>query len=82
MVVRGDDQELRIGAEVRPVLWRTSAASRWATDGRMQNLNRVEMDCGSEMRWVRRLVAEVKSKPADWRKSVQEACEPIGGPRR
>jgi hypothetical protein len=37
-VVRGDVHESRVGGEVVSVLRRTSAARRWVTDGRVQNL--------------------------------------------
>jgi hypothetical protein len=58
------------------------AARRWATEGRVQNLNKVEMDCGWEMRLARRFVAAEKSWAADSKKAVQKAWEPIGRPRR
>jgi hypothetical protein len=42
--VRGEDQESMVGSEVKSLWWRTSAARRWATEGRVQYLNSVAMD--------------------------------------
>jgi hypothetical protein len=42
--VKGDDQESMVGVDVMLVLRRTSAASRWVMEARVQNLYRVAMD--------------------------------------
>jgi hypothetical protein len=62
--VRGDCQESRVGGEVVSVWRRTSAASKWVMEGRVQNLKSVAMDWGSWMRLQRRLVAWAKVEAA------------------
>jgi hypothetical protein len=47
-------------------------------DGRVQNLNRVAMDWGSAIRFVRRVVVMANLWAAEARKDEQKADEPKG----
>ena len=77
-LVREEDQEWRAGMEVRLVWCRTLADNRWEMEGRVQNLKRVAIDCGSSICFVRRFVMAAKFRAAEVSYEEQKACVPNG----